>query len=68
MTQIWYEDFTPGTVLRSPDRLVTTADIDGWAALTGEDHPVHMDEHLPAPQASRAASATACSRWRWSRG
>lgn len=44
MTQIWFEDFTPGTTLRSEPRRITTADIDGWAALTGEDHPVHMDE------------------------
>ena len=42
--QIWYEDFTPGTVLRSGFRRITLADIDGWAALTGERHPVHMDE------------------------
>ncbi|HWK45648.1 MAG TPA: MaoC/PaaZ C-terminal domain-containing protein [Stellaceae bacterium] len=42
--QIWFEDFTPGTILRSPPRLITLADIDGYAALTGERHPVHMDE------------------------
>lgn len=42
--QIWFEDFTPGTVLRSPERLITLDDIDRYAALTGEDHPVHMDE------------------------
>lgn len=40
---IWYEDFIPGTLLRSPPRRVTTADIDAWADLTGERHPVHMD-------------------------
>lgn len=42
--QIWYEDFTPGTVLRSGLRPITIADIDAYAALTGERHPVHMDE------------------------
>ncbi|MEI4487374.1 MaoC family dehydratase [Frigidibacter sp. MR17.14] len=42
--QIWYEDFEPGRVLVSPEREVTLADIDAWAQLTGEDHPVHMDE------------------------
>lgn len=41
--QIWYEDFVPGTVLESPERLVTVDDIDRWADLTGERHPVHMD-------------------------
>jgi len=42
--QIWYEDFTPGAALTSPLRRITVADIDGYAALTGEHHPVHMDE------------------------
>ena len=42
--QIWFEDFAPGTVLRSPARMVTLDDIDRYAALTGERHPVHMDE------------------------
>lgn len=43
-SQIWYEDFIPGTVLTSAPRLITVADIDDYARLTGEDHPVHMDE------------------------
>lgn len=42
--QIWLEDFMPGTELVSAQRLVTIADIDAWAELTGERHPVHMDE------------------------
>lgn len=42
--QIWYEDFIPGTVLTSPPRRIELADIDAYARLTGEDHPVHMDE------------------------
>lgn len=42
--QIWLEDFVPGTTLTSPSRLVTAADINAWAALTGERHPVHMDD------------------------
>lgn len=42
--QIWLEDFVPGTVLTSPPRLVTIEDVDTWAALTGERHPVHMDD------------------------
>lgn len=43
-SQIWYEDFLPGTVLTSAPRKITVEDIDGYAKLTGEDHPVHMDE------------------------
>ncbi|MGG5807688.1 MaoC family dehydratase [Falsiroseomonas sp. CW058] len=42
--QVWYEDFTPGTVLESAPRTITLADIDAHAALTGERHPVHMDD------------------------
>lgn len=42
--QIWYEDFVPGTVLTSLPRRVAVDDIDRWADLTGERHPVHMDE------------------------
>lgn len=42
--QIWYEDFIPGMTLVSPSRLITLDDIDRYAELTGERHPVHMDE------------------------
>lgn len=42
--QIWYEDFTPGTVLTTPSRVITLNDIDRYADLTGEHHPVHMDD------------------------
>ncbi|PZW50469.1 acyl dehydratase [Humitalea rosea] len=42
--QIWFEDFTPGTVLESAARTITLADIDRYAELTGERHPVHMDD------------------------
>lgn len=44
--QIWYEDFEPGLVLRSAPRVITIADIDAYADLTGERHPVHMDEEF----------------------
>lgn len=40
---IWYEDFLPGTARTSAPRRIDVADIDAYAALTGEDHPVHMD-------------------------
>lgn len=42
--QIWYEDFVPGTELTSQMRRITIRDIDDFAALTGERHPVHMDD------------------------
>ena len=32
--QIWFEDFVPGTVLRSPPRRITAEDIDRFAALS----------------------------------
>lgn len=43
VAQIWYEDFIPGSSLTSPSRLITLDDIDRYADLTGERHPVHMD-------------------------
>lgn len=42
--QIWFEDFEPGAVLLSPARRITVDDIDRYAELTGERHPVHMDD------------------------
>lgn len=42
--QIWYEDFIPGEAVTSPSRRITAADIDRYADLTGERHPVHMDD------------------------
>ncbi len=42
--QIWYDDFTPGTAQLSDPRRITLDDIDRYAALTGERHPVHMDD------------------------
>ncbi len=42
--QIWFEDFTPGAVLTSGPRPITLGDIDRFAELTGERHPVHMDD------------------------
>ncbi|MCZ4353079.1 MaoC family dehydratase [Roseovarius aestuarii] len=43
-TQIWYEDFTPGTAVTSASRRISLEDIDRYADLTGERHPVHMDD------------------------
>jgi acyl dehydratase len=43
-TPIWFEDFIPGTILLSPPRRITLDDIDRYAELTGERHPVHMDD------------------------
>lgn len=42
--QVWYEDFVPGTVMTGAPRRIELADIDAYARLTGETHPVHMDE------------------------
>lgn len=42
--QIWYEDFIPGTSVTSTTRRITLEDIDRYGALTGERHPVHMDD------------------------
>ena len=44
--QIWYEDFEPGRTLISAARRIVLEDIDRFAELTGERHPVHMDEEF----------------------
>jgi len=44
--QIWYEDFIPGTVLTTPSRVISVDDIDRYADLSGECHPVHMEEEF----------------------
>lgn len=44
VSQIWYEDFIEGTLLTSAPRVITLDDIDRFADLTGERHPVHMDD------------------------
>ncbi len=42
-SQIWYKDFVPGEAVTSPSCRITVDDIDRYADLTGEKHPVQMD-------------------------
>jgi acyl dehydratase len=66
--QIWFEDFVPGTVLESAPRRITLDDIDRYADLTGERHPVHMDAEFARAAGFRGRIAMACSPWHWWRG
>jgi acyl dehydratase len=52
-----FEAFEPGATWTSPDRLVTQADIDAFAGLTGDHNPVHVDAGFAArtPFRSRIA-------------
>ena len=43
-----FEEFTPGRVWTTPGRTVTEADIIGFAGLTGDYNPVHVDEVFAA--------------------
>jgi acyl dehydratase len=38
-----YEQFEPGSTHETPSRLLTEADIDAFADLTGDDNALHMD-------------------------
>jgi acyl dehydratase len=42
-TDLAYEDVTLGAAFRSADHVVTGADIAGFAALTRDHHPLHLD-------------------------
>ncbi|WP_173934769.1 MaoC/PaaZ C-terminal domain-containing protein [Chelativorans sp. Marseille-P2723] len=55
--QVWYEDFIPGTVLTSAARRIELSDIETYARLTGENHPVHMEDDF-ARQAGFAGRIT----------
>ncbi len=43
-TQLFLEDFTKGQIFSSPPRTITEADVLGFAALTGDAHPLHYDD------------------------
>ena len=43
-TQLFLEDFTEGQIFSSPPRTITEADVLGFAALTGDAHPLHYDD------------------------
>lgn len=41
---LWFEDFEPGRVIRTPGRTVSEADVMAFAGLSGDWNPVHVDE------------------------
>src|ERR1700726_4858691 len=43
-TQLYLEDFSKGQTFSSPPRIITEADVLGFAALTGDAHPLHYDD------------------------
>ncbi len=47
----WLDDLLPGHALRGRGRTITEADVVGFAQLTGDHHPQHVD----ADWASRSA-------------
>jgi acyl dehydratase len=47
---LYFEDFIPGARHDSASRTLTQADIEGYAAVSGDHHPMHSD-----PATARAA-------------
>lgn len=41
--QLYFEDFKPGDRFESPPRTLSEAQFQGFADLTGDDHPIHYD-------------------------
>ena len=54
---LWFEDFTPGLLIRSAGRTVTEADIVAFAGLSGDFNPIHVDEVLASRTAFRSRIA-----------
>ncbi len=45
---LWFEEFEPGQVYRSAERSCTQADVEAFAALTGDRNPIHLDAEFAA--------------------
>lgn len=45
---MFFEDLEPGYCVETPARLITAADIDQFAEMTGDNHPLHLDETYAA--------------------
>lgn len=54
---LWYEEFEPGLVVRSPGRTVTEADIVLFAGLSGDQMLLHTNEEFAARTAFRGRVA-----------
>ncbi len=48
MTSLDFETITPGLTLESEAHVVTEEEIDAFARLSGDFHPLHMDEAYAA--------------------
>lgn len=48
MTAIFYEDLVEGAVFESIPRTLTEADFLGFGAISGDEHPIHVDADYAA--------------------
>jgi len=40
----YFDDYQPGEVVPAPSRTITEADVVNFAGLSGDYHPLHMDD------------------------
>jgi acyl dehydratase len=45
---LYFEDFAPGRAFETADRTVTEADVQAFAELSGDRHPIHLDPAFAA--------------------
>ena len=63
VSSLFFDDLAVGDEWESPGRTVTEADVVGFAGLSGDFNPIHVDHEAARAARSASRSPTACSAW-----